>query len=1148
MIKNLITFLIYCLSVTALLAQARSESRLQVLRTEGAETVLRLNLSGADRSVVSTPRGPAEIVSIGQGTPLLEKGAPDIPKLATALMIPGQGNMAVEIEGAEFDDYAGVEIAPSKGNLKRTVDPRNMPFEYGPAYQHDAFFPGALAALQMPFIWRDTRGQALWIFPVQYNPVQKVMRVYRSITLRVRPAGGTGINELSSGMLPPQSRAFRQLQDKLFVNAAARIESRGNGAGEPDKMLVIARDDLMGELEPLVAWKRQMGIHTTVVPLSAVGSSASATVYDFVKKYYAEHGITYLLLVGAENDIEPEMRQDGDFYSCDNCFGYMAGDDHFPEILVGRLHAKSPEQLRIMVNRNLEYEKYPQVDSTANWYATGMASCSNEGDGIGDDNQADWQQGNEWKSAHLADGYEQYWEFYDGSHGPQSPTPGDQTADQTGNPSNVPLVDLMNTRGVSLYNYTGHGWEQGLVSGNFNNDAVAALRNHHRYPILIAVACCAGNFTNGECLGEAWQRAGDPANGEAWGGIAGFFSSDFQSWSPPMEGQDGMNQYLADADGISLAPTLSGMLAYGNAKMIAAYGGGGELMADFWNPFIEPSTMPRTRLPKALTATHTNTVPFETTSLTVSCPVEGALVSLFWQDQTWAVATVENGIATLEFEHLNNIGAITVTVSQFNYIPYQGAIAVEPATQPILVAQRFDLDDTGAGNKNNQADYGETVAIHAQLQNVGVGLATGIVATLSTTDPYITLINDSFLPADLNGSTSAPAVFNMTIGDNIPNGHLAEFTLTVTYNDSVTFTANTHLRLNAPVLEAGDWTIDDSAGGNGNKRLDSGETATLRIANYNRGGSDSPNALGVLTSGSPWLSVSDALPLGVLNAANGQQEATFLLTLAPDAPQSALAELHYQVQAGSYSAEKEIKPLIVNAIIETFEIPNFLDFAWQMSGNKPWQATNSNPYSGSFCARSGTITHNQKSVMEIQLLVSEEGIVSFARRVSSESDYDFLRFLVDDVELGAWSGEIPWGEVIFPVSPGQHTLSWIYEKDDLTSAGTDRAWVDNIILPPHQIAVNTGSPNQAAAFSVTTAPNPTNGICTLLLDIPAEQLLGIRVFDCLGHSVQTVLPPDRVSAGKQAYSVDLRAFAPGVYFVEVQGEHNRVAKKIVRTK
>jgi hypothetical protein len=70
-----------------------------------------------------------------------------------------------------------------------------------------------------------------------------------------------------------------------------------------------------------------------------------------------------------------------------------------------------------------------------------MASAPTRVSAIGDDNQADWQHGNEWKATHLADGYEQYWEFYDGSHGADSPTPGDFTADQDGNPSNSPLVD-----------------------------------------------------------------------------------------------------------------------------------------------------------------------------------------------------------------------------------------------------------------------------------------------------------------------------------------------------------------------------------------------------------------------------------------------------------------------------------------------------------------------------------------------------------------------------------------------------------------------------------------------------------------------------------------------------------------------------------
>ncbi len=416
--KNLITFLLSCLSLTALLAQSRSESKLEILGSSLSETTLRLDLSGIDQTTVAMPNGAAIIPHFQHGTPLLKKGAPDVPKYATALMIPHKGNMVVEIVESDFEEIKDVSVAPSKGNLLRTKNPAEMPFEYGAEYTRDAFFPGPLAELKTPFIFRDTRGQALWIFPVQYNPVQKTLRVYHSITLRVYHTGGTGTNEWSGGPVEPtESRTFGQLHQKFFANNILRADSRGGGGETPEKMLVIAKDELLDELQPLVTWKRQMGIHTTVVPVSEIGSNEADAVHDFVKNYYAEHGITYLLMVGDEIAIKPQMRPSGGgSYSCDNCFGYIAGDDHYPEIMVGRLHAATPAQLRVMVNRNLEYETNPLLDSDNNWFATGMASASNEGLGFGDDGQADWQHGNEWKTTHLADGYGQYRELYDGDH------------------------------------------------------------------------------------------------------------------------------------------------------------------------------------------------------------------------------------------------------------------------------------------------------------------------------------------------------------------------------------------------------------------------------------------------------------------------------------------------------------------------------------------------------------------------------------------------------------------------------------------------------------------------------------------------------------------------------------------------------------
>ena len=1143
--KNLLTLLFYSLSVSVLIGQALNQTRVTVLEKSPAHTIIRLDLSGVDRHTVGTPQGEAVVISMPDGTSLLQAGAPDVPKFATTLQIPNTGNMSYSIVDSDFQEFQEVAVAPSKGDLKRKVDPSTIPYTYGTVYEHDAFFPGQLADLQQPFILREQRGQSLWIYPVQYNPVSRVMRVYSSITIAVSSSPGTGENEISAEKTRSNSNTFSQLYQKTFINYTP---SGQRSEGDPEKMLIIAKDEFIEELQPLVIWKRQMGIHTTVVPLSEIGSSASSDIYTFVKNYYETHAITYLLLVGGEDAIEPEMRQDGGDYSCDNCFGYLDGPDYAPEVFVGRYHAETIEQLKIMVQRNLDYEKTPLVDENQNWSATGMWSASNEGAGFGDDNQADFEHANAWKAAQLADGYTKYWEFYDGNHADISPTPGDETSDQNGNPINTQLVDLMNTNGVGIYNYTGHGWEQGLVSGNFNVDAVAALRNIHRYPVCIAVACCAGNFTNndgGDCLGEAFQRAGDLATGEAWGGIAGYFSSDFQSWSPPMEGQDGMNQYLVDADGINITPTIGSMLAYGNVKMIAAYASGGELMAGFWNTFGEPSTVIRTRQAQVLSATHQASTFIGTSTLSVNCAVEGALVSLYWQGQTLAVAKVSGGVAVFNFPALDNVGILTVTATQFNYIPYQGEIQVTPAAGAFVVNQLVTLDDS-AGNNNQKADYNESVVFNVVLSNVGLETANATSATLSTTNENVFITDNTEIFGDLAASEALEkvAAFAFTVLDDVADGQVVLFTLQIQFNEDQTFTTTIPVTLQAPKLVANDFQINDFQFGNNDKRLQSGETVTITIRNENNGHSSSPVASGQLSTDSPWLSISPAVDLGVLDIA-GNTTASFSVTVANDAPVVVPANFYYTLEAGNYNAALLQGPLLINPIIETFESHNFEEYPWEMGGNKPWVIASGNAYNGSFCSRSGTITHSQFSEMNLSLYVSTAGTVSFARRVSSEVNYDFLLFYIDGVEMGAWSGIVAWSEVSYPLEEGIHELRWVYAKDDVGSQGLDRAWVDEIFLPPYELLVATTTPDPAS-FDLSVVPNPATDRSWLLLELPVAQAVSVQIMDYLGRPLRTAQSLTDMLPGNFRLPLDLSGLPAGVYFVQVQTPAGMKVKKVVK--
>ena len=1144
--KNLLTLLFYSLSVSVLIGQAVNKTRFSLLDNTPGHTILRLDLTGIDQRSVQTPQGEAVVVSMPDGTPLLQAGAPDVPKFAASLLIPDAGAMTYSILQSEYQDFPNVYVAPSKGDLKRKVDPASVPYSYGTAYEHNAFYPGQLADLQKPFVLRERRRQGIWIYPVQYNPVTRVLRVYTSITLLASSTPENGINENTGTTARSASRTFRQLYQQTFANYDGADFTRSGDT--PEKMLVIAKDEFVETLQPFVTWKRQMGIHTTVVPASEVGSS-STDIYNFVKNYYEAHAITYLLLVGGADVLEPQMRQDGGDYSCDNCFGYLEGDDNAPEVFVGRFHADNISQLEIMVHRNLDYEKTPLTDPAQNWCAQGMWSASNEGQGIGDDNQADYEQANAWKTEQLADGYAKFWEFYDGNHADISPTPGDETADQNGNPVNTQLVNIINNRGIGIYNYTGHGWEQGLVSGNFNVDAVAMLRNVHRYPVCIAVACCAGNYTNndgGDCLGEAFQRAGDQASGEAWGGIAGYFSSDFQSWAPPMEGQDGMNQFLIDADGVSIVPSVGSTLAIGNVKMIEAYAEGGELMAGFWNTFGEPSTVLRTRLPQTLTVVHQQGMFLGANSLSVSCPVEGALLSLYWQGQTLATAVVTGGVAVFTFPSLTNVGEMTITGTQFNYTPYQGSIQVTPSAGAFVINQLVTLDDS-AGNNNQKADYGESVAMNVTLSNVGVEIANVTSATLSTDDEqvFLTDISETFGDLEAGQALEKPAAFAFTVVDDVTDGHVVLFTLNIQFNDNQTFTTQIPVVLQAPKLAVSNFLINDVTGGNGDGYLQSGETALISVFNLNNGHSASPLATGQLISDSPWLSISPAQEVGVLGVA-GAENTAFVVTVSPDAPQVVPVNFDYTLSPGVYGASLHAGPLLINPIIETFEQHNFTTFPWLMDGNKPWVIASNNTWSGFYCARSGTITHNQYSEMKMSLFISAAGPVSFARRVSSEQDYDFLRFYIDDVEMGAWSGEVPWGEVSYPVETGLHELRWVYSKDEIASQGTDRAWVDEIFLPPYEIVVATHAPNPAG-FSMQVSPNPLVDHTFVLLDLPKAQEVSIRIVDYLGRPVRTAQAPEQMPAGQYRLPLNMSGLAAGVYLIEVKTPTGVQVKKVVKT-
>ncbi|MCF7793300.1 MAG: carboxypeptidase regulatory-like domain-containing protein [Candidatus Cloacimonetes bacterium] len=236
--------------------------------------------------------------------------------------------------------------------------------------------------------------------------------------------------------------------------------------------------------------------------------------------------------------------------------------------------------------------------------------------------------------------------------------------------------------------------------------------------------------------------------------------------------------------------------------------------------------------------------------------------------------------------------------------------------------------------------------------------------------------------------------------------------------------------------------------GNNNGYIDPGETIDVLVTIRNNGDTPAIGVEGLLTTPSGYVIMNnDDVYYGDLNPGDEQGGIfTFTVDASTPVPEILPFNLNITANAGSYSTDFPIV-CTVGISIEDFESNGFDSFDWEFGGNADWTIS-SDSYEGSYSAQSGDINHNQSSSLILTAEVVADGEISFYRKVSSEGNYDYLRFYVDGDQLGSWSGTSGWTLETYPVSAGNHTFKWEYTKDVYVSSGQDCGWVDYIVFPP----------------------------------------------------------------------------------------------------
>ncbi|MFW9823389.1 MAG: C25 family cysteine peptidase [Candidatus Thorarchaeota archaeon] len=177
------------------------------------------------------------------------------------------------------------------------------------------------------------------------------------------------------------------------------------------EMLIISpnKTDFINALQPLMDWKNEKGVKTiTLSNFSLYGGKDDAEkVRNMIKTYYEQEDIRWVLLAGdAQEDLIPirkvynpdvfrwgggrtetipgENYKPTDFYYADlngtwdsdedNDWGEAPQDNtHYldeiswiPEVYVGRFPANDANELEIMVNKTIKYEKSPNIGDWMN--------------------------------------------------------------------------------------------------------------------------------------------------------------------------------------------------------------------------------------------------------------------------------------------------------------------------------------------------------------------------------------------------------------------------------------------------------------------------------------------------------------------------------------------------------------------------------------------------------------------------------------------------------------------------------------------------------------------------------------------------------------------------------------------------------------
>jgi hypothetical protein len=1061
----------------------KTRDGLHISYSVGQVTLDQINYRGEEMSEVSI-----KAISIPN-----DEGKPNLPADSRMMAIPQGATATLQVVSFEKEVIHNVNIAPALRIQSENEEPEMNYVKDLSVYNKDAYYPAEPFVMGNSYI-RGVEAVTLAITPFQYNPVTKDLIVYTNVELAVTFEGGNGHfgeDRLRSPYWDPILAAELFNYDQLpVIDYEARMQDwlRGDLDGA-EYLIITPNNDAWAEYaNQLKEYRTRQGIITEVYRLDEMPANNTNDMKAWFHNAYntweiapvavcllGDHGTNMGQYVPAETVSHP-------LGSCitDNRYADVVGNDNLPDMVFSRLIAETPDQLPVFVGKQLEYEyTNPNMDpsfytrpitalgwQTERWfqicsevfggymrqqgYNPNRINCIYSG-----------TPGGVWSSNQNTSMVVNYFGPNGVGYIPQ--TPGELGGWTGGTPQQV--VDAVN-EGAFWLQHRDHGEEHGWGEPAVKNSHVAQMNNVGKLPFVMSINCLTGKFNyNSDCFCEAWMRR--TYNGENAGAVGVLcptetsysFVNDAFVWGV-YDLFDG--NFMPDY-GPYAANTGNWMPAFGNVagKYFLAQSSwpyntdDKDITYTMFTAHCDAFLRIYTQVPQEMEVTHPEVVIAGLGEVSITAP-EGCIISLVKEDSEngWrilAVAEATGDPQTIEFDPQVPPTEINLIVTGQNYLRYEAVMGVIPADGPYIV---FDSKVIHDQNGNAQLDFDEAITLDVTLKNVGSDPMEAFEAVLETESEYITITNGTAQYESMNPNAyqTVADAFSFTVADNVPDNTSNKFTITVT-NGNDAYVSNLSIKAYAPAFELGNMSITEIEG-DGNGRLDAGETAQLSFPIENAGHANAATTLATLQMMSPYIVVTESSASFENVNAGETKMAVYDIAVDESAPLGYCCPIILSVTSGQYTAQKDYIAK-VGLVLEDFETGEFGE-SWFNDNIRPWSIVNEDPYEGQYCVKSGGAgISNVNSSLTLVHIAGANDTISFYYKVSSENNYDKLHFYIDDQEKNNWSGSIGWTKATYPVTEGRHTYRWSYTKDNSVNNGSDCAWIDYVSMPAARVMAGT---------------------------------------------------------------------------------------------